>query len=145
MSLLQSLKSIRQKSQKRIGRGYGSGKGGHTSTRGSKGQKSRTKNIPLWFEGGQLPLVKRVPMWRGKGRLKPLKPAVAVTLSDLDQLDTDVITLDSLKLAKIVSKRCSKAKIIATGSVKRALTIQGIQVSQEARKRIEAAGGTVAE
>lgn len=145
MSLLQSLKSTKEKSDKRIGRGYGSGKGGHNSSRGTKGQKARTKNVPLWFEGGQLPMIKRVPMWRGKGRLKALKPSVTVTLSDLDQLGADVITLDSLKLAKVVSKKCSRAKIIATGSVKRKLTIQGLKVSQEARKRIEAAGGTVAE
>ncbi|MBU1070791.1 uL15 family ribosomal protein, partial [Patescibacteria group bacterium] len=50
---LSNLPKITQRPKKRVGRGYGSGKGGHTSGRGQKGQKSRSK-IPIWFEGGQL-------------------------------------------------------------------------------------------
>src|SRR3990167_5472974 len=69
---LHNLSKITICGKKRVGRGYGSGKGGHTSGRGQKGQRSR-RTIPWWFEGGQLPLVKRVPFWRGKGRLNPLK------------------------------------------------------------------------
>ena len=63
MSLLQKLAKTVTKSNKRVGRGYGSGKGGHTASRGQKGQKSRVgSKIPLWFEGGQLPGVKKYPM-----------------------------------------------------------------------------------
>jgi large subunit ribosomal protein L15 len=67
MSILSSLTKITTRSKKRLGRGYGSGKGGHTSSRGQKGQKSRVgSKVPLWFEGGALPLSKRIPMWRVK-------------------------------------------------------------------------------
>ena len=87
MSILHQLSSIVDRSHKRLGRGFGSGKGGHTSSRGSKGQRSRTgSKIPLWFEGGQLPLIKRLPMLRGKYRFKVVRPVVELTLSDLEKL-----------------------------------------------------------
>ncbi len=57
---LASLTKITQKPKKRVGRGYGSGKGGHTTGRGAKGQKVRGRLRPT-FEGGQLPLVRRLP------------------------------------------------------------------------------------
>ena len=64
---LHQLTKTTTRSQKRRGRGYGSGVGGHTVGRGAKGQKARS-NVSLWFEGGQLPLTKRLPFWRGKSR-----------------------------------------------------------------------------
>ena len=70
---LESLPKITQKRRKRLGRGFGSGKG-KTAGRGTKGQKAREK-VKFGFEGGQLPLTKRLPLRRGKGRNKPLKPA----------------------------------------------------------------------
>src|SRR3989339_1977927 len=102
------------RSSKRLGRGYGSGKGGHTSSRGQKGQKSRTgSKVPLWFEGGALPLSKRIPMWRGKGRFKSLQKTAELTFNDLNKIELTEISLDSLKLHKIIDKRFKKAKVIS--------------------------------
>ena len=144
MSILHQLSSIVDRSHKRLGRGFGSGKGGHTSSRGSKGQRSRTgSKIPLWFEGGQLPLIKRLPMLRGKYRFKVVRPVVELTLSDLEKLTFDQVTLESLKLHKIIEAKADFVKVIATGSLQKKLTLTGIRASAGARKAIEAAGGTV--
>ena len=144
MSLLNKLTSITEKSHKRVGRGYGMGKGGHTAGRGQKGQGSRTgANVPLWFEGGQLPLIKRLPMWRGKGKFTSVRPSAAITLSDLEKMTADVITLETLKVEKVIDRRYKKAKVISNGSLTRKITVKEIGVSAGARKAIEKAGGTV--
>src|SRR3972149_1988059 len=72
------LKKTVKKSKKRLGRGYGSGKGGHTSSRGQKGQKSRGK-VGVIFEGYKVKksLIKRLPLLRGKGKFLPKgKPVI---------------------------------------------------------------------
>ncbi|MGD9129474.1 MAG: 50S ribosomal protein L15 [Candidatus Woesebacteria bacterium] len=144
MSLLNKLVKTTNRKKKRLGRGYGSGKGGHTASKGVKGQKSRVgAKVPLWFEGGQLPLVKRVPMMRGKARFKVVRPNAEISLDLLDNLDIDVITLEALKLKKVISKRFKKAKIINTGKLNRKLTIKGIKVSKGARVVIEKLGGKI--
>lgn len=84
MSLLNQLPPVKSKPKRRLGRGYGSQKGGHTSSRGQKGQKSRNK-LPIWFEGGQLPLIRRTPFIKGKSRFNSLKPKpVTITLDELN-------------------------------------------------------------
>lgn len=144
MSLLSSLSSLIDKSHKRVGRGYGGGKGGHTAGRGQKGQKSRTgAKVPLWFEGGQLPLIKRLPMWRGKGKFVSVRPSAQITLSDLEKMQADVITLDTLKVEKVIDRRFKKAKIVKTGSITRKVTITGVPVTKGAQAEIEKAGGHV--
>jgi large subunit ribosomal protein L15 len=144
MSSLHTLPSITTTASKRLGRGYGSGKGGHTASRGQKGQKSRRgAKVPLRFEGGNLPLIKRLPMMRGKGRLKPVGTRVEITLTDLDRMTQDNITMDTLKLSKILPKNSSSVKVIATGTLTRPVTITGIRVSKTAREIIEKAGGQV--
>lgn len=144
MSLLTRLKSSTTSSKKRVGRGVGSGKGMHTAGRGTKGQKSRTgASIPLWFEGGQLPLIKRLPMWRGKGRFNVVRPVAQVTLTDLEKMQATEITLDTLKLEKVIDRRFSKAKIINSGSITRKLAVSGIPATAGAVKAIEKAGGSV--
>lgn len=144
MSILSTLKKITETSKKRVGRGYGSGKGGHTSSRGQKGQKSRGgSKIPLWFEGGQLPLIKRLPMLRGKGRLEVVRPAAEINLSDIQRMKADVITLDALKLEKLIDVKFKKAKIIASGEISRKVTIKGVKVSEAAKVAIEKVGGTI--
>jgi large subunit ribosomal protein L15 len=145
MSLLNKLTITTTKSSKRLGRGYGSGKGGHTSTRGQKGQKSRQgAKIPLWFEGGQLPLIKRLPMLRGKGRLNVVRITAEVTLSEINAMKADTITLDTLKLEKVISSRAGKAKVIASGKLDKKVTVQGLKVTKAAQEAIVAAGGAVA-
>ncbi|MBT3249720.1 MAG: 50S ribosomal protein L15 [Candidatus Pacebacteria bacterium] len=142
MSLLNNLTSIVSKSSKRIGRGYGSGKGGHTSSRGMKGQRSRVgSKIPLWFEGGQLPLTKRLPMLRGKGRFNVLVPTAEVTLTDIEKMESKVISLETLKLEKVINARFRKAKLVSTGKLTRKVTVE-IPVSAGSKKAIESAGGS---
>lgn len=145
MSLLNKLVSITDQPNKRLGRGIGSGKGGHTSSRGQKGQKSRQgAKIPLWFEGGQLPFIKRLPMLRGKHRLNVVRPTAEVTLAEINAMKADTITLDTLKLEKVISSRMNKAKIINSGTLNRKVAVQGVKVTESATKAIVAAGGTVA-
>lgn len=145
MSLLNKLTKSTTSQSKRVGRGYGSGKGGHNSTKGQKGQKSRGgAKIPLWFEGGQLPLIKRLPMLRGKGRLNVVRPTAEITLSEIENMKADTITLDTLKLEKVISPSFKKAKIIASGTLNRKVTVEGIRVTKSAAKAIEAAGGSIA-
>jgi len=144
MSLLNQLISITDKSQKRVGRGFGSGKGGHTSGRGTKGQLSRQGGgVPLWFEGGQLPLIKRMPMLRGKSKFNVVRPTAEISLIDLQNMKAEQITLETLKLEKVIDKRFKKAKIINTGKLERKVIIQGLSVSKGAREAIEKAGGSV--
>ncbi len=144
MSLLHSLTKLAKRSNKRLGRGIGSGKGGHTSSRGTKGQISRNgTTVPLWFEGGQLPLIKRMPMWRGKGKFKVVRPTAEVSLVDLENMKATTITLDTLKLERVIDKRFKKAKIIGTGTLTRSINVEGVVVSASAKKAIETVGGSV--
>jgi len=144
MSLLNNLKSITTPSTKRVGRGVGSGKGMHTAGRGQKGQKSRNGGkIPLWFEGGQLPLIKRMPMLRGKGRFNVVRPTAELTLSEIENMKADTISLETLKLEKVIDHRFKKAKIIKSGTLHRKVTVTDVMVTAGAVKMIEAAGGSV--
>ncbi|PIR59042.1 MAG: 50S ribosomal protein L15 [Candidatus Pacebacteria bacterium CG10_big_fil_rev_8_21_14_0_10_56_10] len=144
MSLLDRLSSTSRRPAKRVGRGTGSGKGGHTAGRGSKGQRSRTGGKrPLWFEGGQLPLTKRLPLLRGKGRFKVVRPTAEVTLTDLNTMRSDWVTLETLKLEKVIDHRFNKAKIIKSGQLSRPVRIEGVAVSAGAAAQIEQAGGSV--
>lgn len=144
MSLLRSLTPLVDKAAKRLGRGHGSGKGAHTVGRGNKGTRARKSgSAPLWFEGGQLPLVKRLPMLRGKGRLKSLTSTAVLSLTALERLPQRELSLDTLKLMKAVPARTDRVKIVATGTLTRAVSLTGIHVSGAARQAIEAAGGSV--
>ncbi|PIR61708.1 MAG: 50S ribosomal protein L15 [Candidatus Pacebacteria bacterium CG10_big_fil_rev_8_21_14_0_10_44_11] len=144
MSILSSLPRLSQKPKKRVGRGYGSQKGGHTAGRGQKGQGSRRGfHSPLWFEGGQLPLIKRLPMLRGKARFNVLTLTAEVSLADLNKMKAEVITLDTLKLEKVIPARSKQAKVIASGSVNKKITLEGIKVSAQAKQAIEKAGGKI--
>jgi len=144
MSILNQLPKITDRSSKRLGRGYGSGKGGHTASRGQKGQKSRVgSKVPLWFEGGSLPLTKRLPMWRGKGRFKSLRRIAELTFEDLNRMEIEDISLDTLKLNKLIDSRYRGAKIIKKGKLNRKINVKGLAVSAAAKKEIEALGGKI--
>ncbi len=144
MSILSSLTKITTRSKKRLGRGYGSGKGGHTSSRGQKGKKSRVgSKVPLWFEGGALPLSKRIPMWRGKGRFKSLSACAELTFDDLNKIELTDLTVDSLKLNRLIDSRFKKVKVISKGKLNKKINLKGIAVSAAAKKAIEDLGGTI--
>ena len=143
---LSNLPKTISKSKKRLGRGYGSGKGGHTSSRGQKGQKSRSK-VPIWFEGGQLPLIRRPPFIKGKGRFKSIKPQpITITLTRLNSFKKDsVVDLKSaIEVLKLHPKRTEKhgLKIIASGKLEKPLKVE-LPCSTGAVKAIKKQGGQV--
>ncbi len=147
---LSTLSKGTKKGKKRIGRGYGSGRGGHASTRGTKGQKSRGK-IGLFFQGTKLKKswLKRLPLARGKGKLKPKKaPVVVVNLKYLNLFDKDEeVNLTSLKAKGVLSKNFPEegvVKILGEGEIKVPLIVS-LPVSQGAKAKIEKAGGQVKE
>lgn len=142
MNLLNSLPAVKSKEKKRIGRGYGSGIGGK-SGRGHKGQHARNV-VPLWFEGGNLPLIKRLPMLRGKQRLNVLKAREAVNIALLNKLTEAEVTLEVLKNHHIIHRTTQEVKLI-TGELTRKVTIKGMKVSAGARKVIENLGGSIIE
>jgi len=141
--LLSKLPKIIQTPKKRLGRGFGSGVGGHTVGRGQKGQKTRGI-IPLWFEGGQLPLVRRTPFIKGKHRFQVIKlQPITVNFDRLDKFPENSV-IDALSLAtalKISEKEAKRGfKVIATGKLTKALQV-AVPASAGAIKAIEKAGG----
>lgn len=129
--------------KKRVGRGIGSGLG-KTAGRGHKGQKSRSGGFhKVGFEGGQMPLQRRLPK-RGFVSLSEGDTA-EVMLYALDRLPIDTIDILSLKQAGLVPARAKTVKVVLSGEIKRAVTLQGVLVTKGARAAIEAAGGKIAE
>ncbi|MHB1678241.1 MAG: 50S ribosomal protein L15 [Sulfuriferula sp.] len=129
-----------KKPRRRVGRGIGSGLG-KTAGRGHKGQKSRTGGFhKVGFEGGQMPLQRRLPK-RGFVSLSAGDTA-EVLLSAIDKLPVNEIDLLVLKQAGIVPARTKVAKIVLTGEITRAVTLQGLTATKGARTAIEAAGGS---
>lgn len=124
---LHNLPKTTTRSAKRVGRGIGSGRGGHTSGRGTKGQKARGK-VPLGFEGtkSKKSLLKRLPFLRGKGKFKShKKKSTPVNLSSL--IDWPVktpVTLENLIKKGLVPKRTQHIKILGQGKSKETLLIQ---------------------
>ena len=135
------------KRKKRVGRGYGSGKGGHTSGRGQKGQKSRSK-VGLLFSGSKSrkSLVKRLPMRRGKLRLKSFKTKpIIINVKHLNLLkNLSKVTVASLVKSGLVSNEALKigVKVLGDGELKKKLTVV-LPVSRGAEKKIIKAGGKV--
>lgn len=144
---LHTLSKIATRSRKRVGRGYGSGKGGHTSGRGQKGQKSR-RTIPWSFEGGAIPLSRRLPFLRGKGRLNVLKTkSEVVNLGQLETLANGTeVTIDLLVKQGWVSSEKAKnsgVKVLGRGKLTKKLSIVGLKISEPARQKVEKAGGKI--
>jgi len=127
--------------RKRVGRGIGSGLG-KTAGRGHKGQKSRSgSRILPGFEGGQQPLQRRLPKFGFTSKVG--RTTGEVTLAEVAAANADVVTLDVLKEADLVSRKLARVKVILSGSIDKAVTVQGLGVTKGARAAIEAAGGKV--
>lgn len=127
------------KKRKRVGRGDGSGRG-KTAGRGTKGTKARGE-VPLFFEGGQMPLVRRVPKLKGFTPPKR-KRYGAINLTALASLDESDVGPDELRAAGLVHKRDALIKVLGTGEIDKAITVRAHAFSASARSKIEAAGGT---
>ena len=132
-----------RKESKRVGRGIGSGFG-KTCGRGHKGQKSRSGGMPkIGFEGGQMPLQRRLPKVGFNSR--SFKHSAEVRLHEIEKVGNDVVTLADLIAANLVPAITKKAKVIASGEIKKAITLKGISATKGAKAAIEAAGGKVEE
>ena len=141
---LNSLLKINKK-KIRVGRGIGSGKG-KTSSRGHKGQKSRSGVAIKSFEGGQMPLYRRLPK-RGFKSLKRRNVAI-LNLSKIQNiLDKqknkikNVLDIKILKEKKLINKKYLKLKILGTGEIKKNVEISAHFASKQALTKIEKAGG----
>ncbi|MCK4404371.1 MAG: 50S ribosomal protein L15 [candidate division Zixibacteria bacterium] len=136
------------KKRKRVGRGPGSGHG-KTSTRGHKGQLSRSgAKKRSWFEGGQMPLQRRVPK-RGFTNIFG-KEFQIVNLSALSKVTSqsaesvkDVISPKIMKEAGLIEKIKLPVKILGEGEIARAVMVQANAFSKKAKEKIEAVGGKI--
>lgn len=131
--------------KKRVGCGDGSGHGSF-STRGCKGQKSRSgRDLRPGFEGGQLPIIRRLPWTRGFTNVGKIKYSV-VNVGDLKLFEAGAeINLVSLMEVGLVRTANYPVKILGNGELERSLTVKANKFSATAKSKIEAAGGKVEE
>lgn len=137
-------------SKQRLGRGEGSGRGAHSSTRGTKGQSSRSgaKNRPIWFEGGQTPLFRRVP--KHGFNQEPFRTDYSIAnvrrlqrLVDEGRLDASApVTPEVLEELGVV-RSADRVKILGDGVLETALDVEAHAFSGSAEDKIEEAGGSV--
>lgn len=137
---LKPAKGSRRK-RKELGRGRASGHG-NTCCRGDNGQGQRAgKGKRLGFEGGQTPLYRRLPKMQTNERPNRLEYNV-VNLKQLEKLSGEkVITLELLKEKGIIATVKDGLRVLSAGEIKHACTIKANHFSEEAKKKIEAAGG----
>lgn len=132
-----------KKPRLRVGRGASAGQG-KTCGRGGKGQKARKGGYhKVGFEGGQMPIQRRLPKVGFRSAMKATR--AEVTLTDLKKIKGDVIDLAALKDASVVPAQTAKARIILSGKIDRAVTVQGpaVVATKGARAAIESAGGRI--
>ena len=128
--------------KRRVGRGIGSGLG-KTAGRGHKGQKSRSGGYhKVGFEGGQMPMHRRLPKRGFKSHL--LQFNAEVTLTALDALGVAEADLLTLKQLGAVAEKAKVVKVINTGTITKAVKLNGSGATAGAKAAIEAAGGSVA-
>ena len=130
-----------KKDAKRVGRGIGCGNG-KTCGRGHKGQKARSGGFhKVGFEGGQMPIQRRLPKVGFRSRLARI--TAEIRLHELNAMDVDTIDVAALIAANLVSRNIKRAKVMASGTIGKAVTLKGIRVTKGARAAIEAAGGKI--
>ena len=132
----------------RVGRGIGSGKG-KTSTRGHKGQKSRSGVAIKSFEGGQMPLYRRLP----KRGFNPIRENHFIAILNLEKIQkyidkksikvSDVLNADLLKKLKLINKNSVKLKILGSGEIKDKINVEADLASKSAVQKLEKIGGSL--
>ncbi len=134
-------------SKKRVGRGIGSGKG-KTSTRGHKGQKSRSGVAIKSFEGGQMPLYRRLPK-RGFNPLNKKKYA-KINLDTIQKFidkkiikKDEVINAEVLKKYKVIKKNSYLLKVLGNGDINEKIIIEADSISLSAKNKVEKLGGLI--
>ena len=141
LSNLRPADGSKQSDNFRRGRGHGSGNG-KTAGKGHKGQKARSGGTRPGFEGGQMPLYRRIPK-RGFTN-RNTKTIVGINVSALEVFENDtVVTVDTLIEQGIVTNPKDGVKILGNGELTKKLNVKVNAVSETAKAKIEAAGGTV--
>lgn len=141
LSNLSPAEGSRQSDNFRRGRGHGSGNG-KTAGKGHKGQKARSGAPRPGFEGGQMPLYRRLPK-RGFTN-RNTKDIVAINVDVLNRFEDGAeVTLESLLASGAISRLGDGVKILGNGELSKKLTVKVNAVSESAKAKIEAAGGTV--
>ncbi len=141
------MKKVKLGSKKRVGRGYGSGRGGHTSGRGTKGQKARA-SVGVLFEGVKIrkSLLHRLPFVRGKDRFRPKPKPLVINLGLLnifkDGTKVDIETLSKAGIFRLSDAKKYGVKILGGGKLERKLIVC-LPVSGSAREKIEKSGGKI--
>lgn len=127
--------------RKRVGRGIGSGTG-KTGGRGHKGQKSRSGGkVQIGFEGGQMPIQRRLPK---RGFSSGISKNIAeIRLHELNKIDDKIVDLAALRKAGLIHAGILRVKVIVSGEITKAVTLQGVGATKGAKAAIEKAGGKV--
>ena len=128
--------------RKRLGQGESSGHG-KTSGRGGKGQTARSgSSIRIGFEGGQMPLIRRIPK-RGFNNTRHGTTYIPVNVESLNVFEDGArVDAAALKSVGLANGPGHGIKILGTGEVTKKLSVSAHKFSAEARKKIEAKGGT---
>lgn len=131
-----------KKTGKRLGRGIGSGRG-KTSGKGHKGQHARAGGYhKLGFEGGQMPLQRRLPKFGFRSKMAQYNQEIR--LFELNDFESEVVSLETLRKAKLIKDTIKTVKIILNGEIKKKLTVEkDVKLTKGAKEAIIAAGGKV--
>jgi ribosomal protein L15 len=144
-STLSTLHPLVATSQKRVGRGYGSGVGGHTTGRGAKGDKVRGTN-KLTFDGSKIKKswIKRTPFLRGKHRvLAKAKPQI-LKIDLIVKYFKPNSTITPALLTKKLNINALLFKILSSETkLEHAYTFKGVEFSQKAMAQVVSAGGKI--
>jgi large subunit ribosomal protein L15 len=127
--------------KKRVGRGNASGVG-KTSGRGQKGQRARN-TVPVWFEGGQMPIQRRVPKFGGFTNRNRVEYEVVNVARLAEVFDAGATIGPDELAAKGLVRRKRPVKILANGDLSKALTVKANKFSKQAVEKIQGAGGTI--
>lgn len=135
-----------KKKAKRIGRGQGSGYGGHTVGKGHNGQRSRSGfKEKFWFEGGQMPLQRRIPKWGFNNNFRteyvPVNTGTIQLFVEAGKLE-ETISLEDLRNAGLAGKN-DLVKLLGDGEIEASIEIEVHKASKSAQKKVEDAGGTI--
>lgn len=140
-----NLPKVKKRKKKRVGRGFGSGRGGHTASRGTKGQKSRSK-VGILFEGVKVKksLLKRLPLQRGKGRLKAKPKPIIIKLDYLNIFPAkSKVDINALVKKGIIRDKDKHLGVkILGGKLEKELHIN-LPTSKSAAKQIEKLKGKI--
>ncbi len=143
LSMLKPAKGAKHR-KKILGHGYGSGHGG-SSTRGMKGQRSRSGDPKSpWFEGGQMPLLRRIPKRGFTNKLFKINYSY-VNLETLDKkfLSGDLVTPEILFEKRIIKKKNMPVKVLGGGELTKPLDIAAHSFSKKAIEKIQQVGGKI--